>query len=134
MNWKQVISTGWQAAYDKWDQRWLEIEVRERRDRQVGVGEGNVLMANDRPVISAEGDGFVAYITSSDGYRVPLSRGDNGEVIIPTPAEIAEMKANGEGEWVEPPDLSAPRPPQLTEEEWKMQEAQRMLEEAARRQ
>lgn len=62
------------------------------------VGEGNVLMANDQPVISAEGDGFFANITTPDGYRVSLSRGDNGEVIIPTPAEIAEMKANGEGE------------------------------------
>ena len=65
---------------------------------------------------------------------MPLSRGDNGEVIIPTPAEIEEMKANGEGEWVELPEPSAPRPPQLTEEEWKMQEDWRMIQEAARQQ
>ena len=90
-----VISPGWQKAYDEWDRRWDAFHAQERENRQMGVGEGNVLMANDQPVISAEGDGFVAYITSSDGYRVPLRRGDNGEVIIPTPAEIAEMKANG---------------------------------------
>ena len=127
-----VISPGWQAAYDEWDRRWFEIEATERENRLTSVGEGNVLLANGRPVISAEGDGFVAYITSSDGYRVPLSRGDNGEVIIPTPAEIAEMKANGEGEWVEPPELSAPPPPQLTEEEWKMQETLCQRGKAAR--
>ena len=88
-----------------------------------GIGGGNVLMDNGRPVISAEGDGFVGYITAPDGYRVPLSRGDNGEVIIPTPSEIEEMKANDEGEWIEPHAPSATPPTQLTEEEWKMQEA-----------
>ena len=129
-----VISPGWQAAYDEWDRRWLEIESRERQNRLMNVGEGNILMANDRPVISAEGDGFAAYITAPDGYRVPLSRGDNGKVIIPTPSQIEEMKANGEGEWVELPERTAPPTPQLTEEEWKMQEALRMLEEAARQQ
>ena len=129
-----VISLGWQAAYDEWDRGWLEIESRERQNRVINVGEGNVLLANSQPVISAEGDGFVAYITAPGGYRVPLSRGDNGEVIIPTPAEIEEMKANGEGEWVELPERPAPPPPNLTEEEWKMQEALRMLEEAARQQ
>ena len=125
-----VISPGWQAAYDEWDRSWNIRERHERENRQVGVGEGNVLLANGRPVISAEGDGFVAYITAPDGYRVPLKRGNNGEVIIPTPSEIEEMKANGEGEWVELPEPAAPPPPQLTEEEWKMQEALRQLEEA----
>ena len=129
-----VISPVWQAAYAEWDRSWNIRERHERENRQVGVGEGNILMSNGRPVISAEGDGFVAYITAPDGYRVPLRRGDNGEVIIPTPAEIEEMKANGEGEWVKPPEPSAPPPPNLTEEEWKMQEALRMLEEAARQQ
>ena len=90
-----VISPGWQAAYDEWDRSWNIRERPERENRQVGIGEGNVLMANGRPVISAEGDGFFAYITTPDGYRVPLSRGDNGEVIIPTPSQIEEMKANG---------------------------------------
>ena len=63
-------------------------------------------------MISAEGDGFFAN--------------------IPTPAEIEEMKANGEGQRGEPPEASAPILPNLTEEEWKMQEAMRQLEEAAR--
>ena len=129
-----VISPGWQAAYDEWDRQWDVFHAQERENRQMSVGEGNVLMANDRPVISAEGDGFFADITTPDGFQVPLIRGDNGEVIIPTPAEIEEMKANGEGEWVELPELSAPPPPQLTEEEWKMQETLRQLEEAARQQ
>ena len=87
--------------------RWDEIEAEERQNHVMNVGEGNVLMANGRPVISAQGHGFFAYIPSPDGYRVPLIHGDNGEAIIPTPAEIEEMKANGEGEWVEPSDPTA---------------------------
>ena len=59
-----VISPGWQAAYDEWDRSWNIRERHERENRQVGVGEGNVLMPNDRPVISAEGDRFFAYITA----------------------------------------------------------------------
>ena len=59
----------------------------------------------------------------SEGYRVLLIRGDNGEVIVPTPSEIEKMKKNGEGEWVEILELSATSHPSPTEEEWKMQEA-----------
>ena len=128
-----VINPGWQKAYDEWEQQWYEFEAKERKNRRMGVGEGNVLMANDQPIISAEVDGFFVSITTPDGYQVPLRRGDNGEIIIPTPSEIEEMKANGEGEWVELPERPAAQTP-LTEEEWKMQEALRMLEEAARQQ
>ena len=88
-------------------------------------------MANGKPLVYDESK-HVNSITTPDDYRVPLIGGDNGEVIIPTPAEIEEMKANSEGEWAEPPEFSAPPPPNLTEEEWKMQEALRQLEEAAR--
>ena len=62
---------------------------------------------------------------------MPLTLDEDGRMIIPTPAEIEEMKKNGEGEWVERPQI--PNPPQLTEEEWKMQEVLRQLEEASRR-
>lgn len=75
----------------------------------------------------------VASIITPVGYEVPLSLDEDGRMIIPPPAEIEEIKADGEGKWVEPSELSAHPPPPLTEEEWKMQEAQRMLEEAARR-
>ncbi len=74
----------------------------------MSVGEGNVLLANDQPFISAEGDGFFANITTPNSYQVPWRRGDNGEGIIPTPSEIEEMKATGEGKWVEPLPLSHP--------------------------
>ena len=65
-----VISPGWQAAYDEWDHRWLEVEAQERQNHVMSVGEGNVLMANDHPVISAESDGFFANITTPDGFQV----------------------------------------------------------------
>lgn len=67
-----AIRPGWQKAYDKWDRRWDEIEAKERQNRVMNVGEGNVLTANDRPVISAEGNGFDAHITTPNGYQVPL--------------------------------------------------------------
>lgn len=126
-----VISPGWQKAYDEWDRSWNERERHERKNRVMNVGKGNVLMSNNQPVISAEGDGFFAYITAPDGFQVPLRLGDNGEVIIPTPAEIEEMKANGAGEWVELPERPATPPAQI-KEEWKIQEAPRQVKEAAR--
>ena len=126
-----VISQGWQKAYDEWDAGWNAIEAQERENRVMSVGEGNVLMADGRPVISAEG-GFFASITTPDGIEVPLHLDDNGNVILPTPSQIEEMKANGEGEWVELPETSAPPP--FPEEEWKQQEALRQLEEAASQQ
>ena len=71
-----------------------------------------MLLTNSQPFISAEGDGFVAY--------------------IPTTAEIEEIKANDEGQRGEPPEPSAPILPNLTEEEWRIQESLRQLEESAR--
>ena len=92
----------------------MEIEAEERQNRIMNVGEGNVLSPNGEPVISEEGDGFFANITTPDSYQVPLRRGENGEVIIPTPAEIEGMKANGEGEYVDHPADAPNQAPQLT--------------------
>ena len=130
-----VISPGWQAAYDKWD----------RERNRMKVDKNNVLLAGGKPVLYDENRN-VAGIITPDGYEVPLHLDEDGKVIVPTPAEIDEMIANGEGKYV------GHRPaPQLDEDwkmealqrvlreasnrqEWKMQEAQRMLEEAARQQ
>ncbi len=129
-----VISPGWQKAYDEWNQKWdlrEEIERMKRLNRELSVAEGNVLMADGKPIEYREGEN-VASITTPDGYQVPLNLDADGKVIIPTPAEIEEMKANGEGEWVELPER--PAPTAQTEEEWLMQEAWRMIQEAARQQ
>ena len=97
------------------------------------VGENNMLLSNGQPIEYREGENIAALITP-DGIEVPLHLDDNGNVIIPTPSEIDEMIKNGEGEYVgHPTDASQPPPPQL-DEEWKMQETLRQLEEAARRQ
>ena len=121
-----VISPGWQAAYDEWSHR--------MRNPEVGVGEDNVLLANGNPFVYDEKEHTAALVTP-DGIEVPLHLDDNGNVIIPTPSEIEEMIENGEGRYVEIPAENANQPPRrITEEEWQMQEAQRMLEEAARQQ
>ena len=71
-------------------------------------------------------------IITPDGYEVPLHLDEGGNGIITTSAEIEEMIANGEREYVGPPaDANQPQT-LLTKEEWKMQEAMRQLEEAAR--
>ncbi len=129
-----VINRGWQKAYDEWNAGWIEKEQAERENPpELSVGEGNVLLANGKPIVYDKRE-HVASITTPDGFQVPLNLDEDGKVIIPTPSQIEEMKANGEGEWVEPPEPSAPPPPHLTEEEWKMQEALRQLKEAARQQ
>ena len=128
-----VISPGWQESYDRWEKQWIAQLFKDRETRKISVGEDNVLLANGQPIEYREGENTASIITP-DGIEVPLHLDEDGKVIIPTPSQIEEMKANGEGEWVELPERPAPPPPQLTEEEWKMQEALRMLEEAARQQ
>ena len=128
-----VISPGWQAAYDEWDRQWNEREQEEWENPypEMDVGEDNVLMHNGQPIKYREGE-HVASITTPDGFRVPLNLDEDGKVIIPTPSQIEEMIANGEGKYVGIPDENPNQPPRrITEEEWQMQEAQRILEESA---
>ena len=126
-----VISPGWQAAYEeKYPPTGSEAAIK----RMLGVDENNVLLDNGQPIEYREGENIAALITP-DGIEVPLLLDDNGNVIIPTPAEIEEMIENGEGKYVEIPDENANQPPRyITEEEWKIQEALRQVEEAARQQ
>ena len=127
-----VISPGWQAAYDEWERQW--VEEWENPYPEMDVDENNVLLDNDKPIQYREGENFASIITP-DGIEVPLYLDDNGNVIIPTPAEIEEMIKNGEGKYVGIPNENSNQPPPyISEEEWKLQEAQRMLEEAARQQ
>ena len=129
-----VISPGWQAAYDEWDREKNRISPGWRERIRMEVDENNVLLANGKPLVYDE-RGHTAGIITPDGIEVPLHLDDNGNVIIPTPAEIEEMIKNGEGKYVGIPDENANQPPPyITEEEWKQQEALRMLEEAARQQ
>ena len=124
-----VIRPGWQAAYEEKYPRG-EASIK----RMLGVDENNVLLDNGQPIEYREGEN-IASITTPDGYEVPLHLDDNGNVIIPAPSEIAEMIENGEGKYVEIPDETSNQPPRyISEEEWQLQEAQRMLEEAARQQ
>lgn len=93
------------------------------------VGEGNVLMANEKTIVYDKRK-HVDSITTPDGYQVPLNLDEDGNVIIPPPLENNEMISNGESEWVERPERPTHTPAQ-TEEKWKMQ-ALPQLENAAR--
>ena len=63
----------------------------------LGVDENNVLLDNGKPFQYREGENIAGIITP-DGFQMPLNLDDNAQVIIPTPSEIDEMIANGEGE------------------------------------
>ena len=126
-----VIRPDWQAAYEE---KYPPPNSLEAKKRLLGIGEDNVLLDNGQPLKYREGKNIAALVTP-DGIEVPLHLDEDGKVIIPTPSEIEEMIANGEGRYVEIPDENANQPPRhITEEEWQLQEAQRMLEEAARQQ
>ena len=85
-----------------------------------------------RPAHRIQRRGNTAALVTPDGIEVPRHLDDNGNMIIPTLAEIEEMIKNGEGKYVGIPDENSNQPPPyITEEEWKLQEAQRQLEEAA---
>ena len=143
----QSLSENWKRSFRHWhigNSPWLASGLRQmgstyegkgrgraREDRVMSVGEDNVLLSNGEPLVYDERE-HTAALTTPDGIEVPLHLDDNGNVILPTPSQIEEMKANGEGEWVELPETSAPPP--FPEEEWKQQEALRQLEEAARQQ
>ena len=126
-----VIRPGWQAAYEKkYPPSGSEAAIK----RMLGVDENNMLLDNGHPIEYREGENTAALITPN-GIEVPLHLDEDGKVIIPTPSEIEEMIANGEGRYVGTPDENANQPPPyLTEEEWKQQEALRQLKEAARQQ
>ena len=124
-----VIRPGWQAAYEE---KYPTGEAAIKR--MLGVDENNVLMDNGQSIKYRDGENIAGIITP-DGYEVPLHLDEDGKVIIPTPSEIEEMIENGVGKYVGIPDENSNQPPAyISEEEWKLQEAQRMLEEAARQQ
>ena len=126
-----VISPGWQAAYEE---KYPPPDSLEAKKRLLGVGEDNVLLDNGQPIEYREGKNIAALVTP-DGIEVPLHLDEDGKVIIPTPSEIEEMIENGEGKYVGIPYANSNQPPPyISEEESKLQEAQRMLEEAARQQ
>ena len=104
-----VISPSWQAAYDKWDRERNRTKIEDLSNRKMD----NVLLAGGKPFLYDESRNIAGIITL-DGYEVPLHLDEDGKVIIPTPAEIDEMIANGEGEYVgHPANTPNQAPPPL---------------------
>ena len=125
---------GYQAGLDEWNnerqQRLNEGFAKQRaKDKPAGIlADGTLVNADGEPIIASEGSfgGF-----TSDGQRFDLQEMEDGSVRLSPEA----MKALDEQfENTPTPTPENADAPQLTEEEWKLQEAQRMLEEAARQQ
>ena len=125
---------GYQAGFDEWNdnrQRALNEGFAKQRakDKPAGIlADGTLVNADGEPIIASEGSfgGF-----ASDGQRFDLQEMEDGSVRLSPEA----MKALDEqfGNTPTPaPDNTVD--PQLTDEEWRLQEVQRILEEAARQQ
>ena len=126
-----VPYAGYQAGLDEWNnerqQRLNEGFAKQRaKDKPAGIlADGTLVNADGDPIIASEGSfgGF-----ASDGQRFDLQEMEDGSVRLSPEA----MKALDEqfGNTPTPAPENAVDH-QLTEEEWKLQEAQRMLEESA---
>ena len=92
-----VISVGWQEAYDEWREIRKRARSRPRpppppRPQLGGIGPNNELLdPNGNPIQVRNGERINAVMGTPDGQRVPLNRGPNGEMILPTPAQIQEL-------------------------------------------
>ena len=125
---------GYQAGLDEWNnnrqQRLNEGFAKQRaKDKPAGIlADGTLVNADGEPIIASEGSfgGF-----TSDGQRFDLQEMEDGTVRLSPEAMKALDEQFGNNPTPTPENADAP---QLTEEEWKLQEAQRMLEEAASQQ
>lgn len=128
-----VPFVGYQASYDEWN---------DERNRNVAIGLAK-LRAQSRPagiladgaLVNANGQAIVVdkvtfeNIVNSDPDGLDLRHGTDGRIMLSSAAMVSldERLRN------KTPPQNA-NPPAQTEEEWKMQEALRMLEEAAKQQ
>ena len=123
---------GHQAAYEeveaerhrRLNEAWAK--QRERKMRPKGIrSDGTLVNAAGEPIMASEGSfgGFMA-----NGQRFDLQEMEDGRIRLSPEA----MKALNEQSGNKPPPRQDANSPQISEEEWRLQEAQRMLEEAAR--
>ena len=125
---------GYQAAYEEVeDERHRRLneawaKQREKKMRPRGIrADGTLINAEGEPII-ANKNSFGGFM--SDGQTFTLQRGEDGRMMLSPEA----MKALNEQSGNKPPLQQDANSPQISEEEWRLQEAQRMLEEAAQQQ
>ena len=125
---------GYQAGLDAWNnkrqQRLNEGFAKQRaKDKLAGIlADGTLVNADGEPIVASEGSfgGF-----TSDGQRFDLQEMEDGSVRLSPEAMKALDEQFGNTPTPTPENADAP---QLTKEEWLMQEAWRMIQEAARQQ
>lgn len=128
-----VPFVGYQASYDEWnDERNRNVAIRlaklRAQSRPAGIlADGALVNANGQAIVVDK----VTFenIVDSDPDGLDLRHGADGRIMLSS----AAMASLNERLRNKTPPQNA-NPPAQTEEEWKMQEALRMLEEAARQQ
>ena len=123
---------GHQAAYEeveaerhrRLNEAWAKQREKKMRPRGIRA-DGTLVNAVGEPIMASEGSfgGFMA-----NGQRFDLQEMEDGRIRLSPEA----MKALNEQSGNKPPPQQDANSPQISEEEWRLQEAQRMLEEAAR--
>lgn len=88
-----VISVGWQQAYDDWERRRkTQGPPLPPKPTLGGVGQNNELLdTRGNPIQVRNGERINAMLVTPDGQHVPLNRGVNGELVLPTPSQIQEL-------------------------------------------
>ncbi len=122
---------GYQAAYEeveakrhrRLNEAWAKRREKKMRPRGIRA-DGTLINAEGEPII-ANKNSFGGFM--SDGQTFTLQRGKDGRMML-SPEARKDLAAG----LVNKPLSQNANAPQITEEEWRLQEAQRMLEEAAK--
>ena len=123
---------GYQASYDEWNDEQnqnvaIGLAKLRAKSRPAGVlADGTLVNANGQAIVvdKITFENIVEYLPN-DG--LDLRHGADGKIMLPSVAMASLEEKSGNNL---PPQNA--NPPQLTEEEWGMQEALRQLEDAAR--
>ena len=126
---------GYQAGFDAWnDERNRAINEgiaeKRRKNRPTGIlADGTLVNANNEPIQAGAGS-FGSFVNF--GEKFSLQEMEDGSIRL-SPEAMAVLNEEV-GKQEKPLKPSVLRNPAPTEEEWRLQEAQRILEEAARQQ
>lgn len=89
-----VPSVGWQEAYDQWE---ANVASTRPSTRQEISANNELLNREGQPIVVGEGERVIAALVTPDGQQIPLSRGDDGRILIPTPKEIEVLNEQMNG-------------------------------------
>ena len=126
---------GYQAGYEAWnDERNRQINEgmakKRRKNRPAGIlADGTLVNANNEPIQAGAGS-FGGLM--SGGQRSALQKMDDGSIrLSPEAMAVLDDEVGKQEKPLRSPVLGNPAP---TDKEWRLQEAQRILEEAANQQ